>query len=353
MVNADINVWDEVNIKRSHQITDGYYYKVNQPKKGIDYFNIFYQNIRGLGKKARELLSHLHPDFPHVLCLTKHHLKDLQLEKVHIENYKSGVHYCRQLHIKKGGVAIFVHNSLGFSNTGIDHHCKEQDIEICALKLSFGTLNICVLTLYRAPSGNFSIFVLNLNTILQSLYTPMLHFIICGDININYLNDSVNKSKQGNLLLSYNLTGTINFPARVHNTSATTIDNIVIDASQFERYTVTPIINGVSDHNAQLLIISADYSHIPTLFFFLRRYNFREVLAFSPNSFHLGQFLMQSFQFVVFIFVVSLFTSSSHLFLGLPSDLVSAGAHSYTFFTMLLSGIRCTCPNQADLCALM
>jgi len=88
-------------------------------------------------------------------------------------------------------------------------------------------------------------------------------------------------------------------------------------------------------------------------FFFLRRYNFREVLAFSTNSFHLGRFLMQFLQFVSFIFVISLFTSSSHLFLGLPSDLVSAGDHSYTFFTMLLSGIRCTCPNQASLCALM
>jgi len=54
-------------------------------------------------------------------------------------------------------------------------------------------------------------------------------------------------------------------------------------------------------------------------FFLLRRYNFRKVLAFSTNSFHLGQFLMQSFQFVTFIFVISLFTSSSHLFLGLPS----------------------------------
>ena len=51
--------------------------------------------------------------------------------------------------------------------------------------------------------------------------------------------------------------------------------------------------------------------------------------------------------------VISHFTSSSHLFLGLPSDLVSAGDHSYTSFTMLQSGIRCTCPNQASLCALM
>ena len=88
-------------------------------------------------------------------------------------------------------------------------------------------------------------------------------------------------------------------------------------------------------------------------FFFLRRYNFGEVLAFSKNSFHLDQFLTQSFQLVILRFATSFFTSSSHLFLRLPSDLVNAGDHSYTLLTMLSSGIRCTCPNQANLCALM
>ena len=109
-------------------------------------FKIFHQNIRGLGKKA-ELLSHLHPDSPHVLCLTEHHLQYLQLEKVHIENYNLGAHYCRQL-CEKGGVAIFVHNSQCFSNIDIVKHCEEQDIEICALKLSLGTLNtyMCINT---------------------------------------------------------------------------------------------------------------------------------------------------------------------------------------------------------------
>ena len=72
--------------------------------------------------------------------------------------------------------------------------------------------------------------------------------------------------------------------------------------------------------------------NISTFVFFLRRYNFREVLAFSTSFFHLVRFLMQSFQFVIFILVISLFTSSSHLFLGLSNDLVSAGDHSYTFF---------------------
>ena len=87
------------------------------------------------------------------------------------------------------------------------------------------------------------------------------------------------------------------------------------------------------------------------LVFFLRRYKFREVLAFSTSVFHLVRSLMQSFQFVIFILVMSRFTSSSHLFFGLPSDLVGAGDHSYTFFYH--AGIRCSCPNQANLCALM
>ena len=37
-------------------------------------------------------------------------------------------------------------------------------------------------------------------------------------------------------------------------------------------------------------------------FFFFRRYNFREVLAFSTSFFHFVRFLMQSFQFVIFFF---------------------------------------------------
>jgi len=197
------------------------------------------------------------------MCLTEHHLKYLQLEKFHIANYNLGAHYCRQ-QCEKSGVAIFVHNSLGFTNIDIAQHCKEQDIEICALKLSFGTHNICILTLYRAPSGNFSTFLLQLNIILQSLCTPRLHFIICGDININYLKESGNKSQLDNLSLPYNLASIINFPTRVQNASATAIDNIFIDVTQFESYMITPIISGVSDHDAQLLTICTDYSYVPT-----------------------------------------------------------------------------------------
>ena len=123
-------------------------------------------------------------------------------------------------------------------------------------------MNTCVLSLYRTPSGNLSSFFLKLDTILQSVYKSKLHFIICGDRNINYLNERENKNQLDNLLLSYNLTSIINFLTRVQNTSATAVDNIFIDVSQLDSYMVTPIINGVSDHDTQLLTISTDYSHI-------------------------------------------------------------------------------------------
>jgi hypothetical protein len=50
---------------------------------------------------------------------------------------------------------------------------------------------------------------------------------------------------------------------RVQNTSATPIDSIFIDVSQFENYTVTPIINSVCGHDAQLLIIRTADPHVP------------------------------------------------------------------------------------------
>jgi len=122
--------------------------------------------------------------------------------------------------------------------------------------------HLCINTL-QSPFWKFCSFLLKLDTSLQSLYTPKLHFIICGDINISSLNENENKNQLDNLLLSCDLISIINLPTRVQNTSATVIDDIFIDVSQLESYTVTPVINGMSDHDAQLLIISTDYSHVP------------------------------------------------------------------------------------------
>jgi hypothetical protein len=50
-----------------------------------------------------------------------------------------------------------------------------------------------------------------------------------------------------------NLIDTVNFPTRIVKNSKTAIDNIYINKTR--NYTINPIINGLSDHDAQVIII--------------------------------------------------------------------------------------------------
>jgi hypothetical protein len=74
---------------------------------------------------------------------------------------------------------------------------------------------------------------------------------------------SEDKTHLDNILLSYNLISIINFPTRVQNAYSTAIDSIFIDVTQYESYTVTPITNGLSDHDAQFLKVCAEYTAVP------------------------------------------------------------------------------------------
>jgi hypothetical protein len=64
------------------------------------------------------------------------------------------------------------------------------------------------------------------------------------------------KKQLENLFLMHNLIGIVNFPTRVNYTSSSAIDNIFIDTSRFEDYSVIPFSNDLSDHDVQLLAIN-------------------------------------------------------------------------------------------------
>jgi hypothetical protein len=84
-------------------------------------------------------------------------MTQMDIDHIHIESFKLGAKYCRKT-LEKGGVSIFVHKTLKFANINLDNYCKDQDMEACALKLESTFSNICILSLYRAPSGNFDQF---------------------------------------------------------------------------------------------------------------------------------------------------------------------------------------------------
>ena len=86
----------------------------------------------------------------------------------------------------------------------------------------------------------------------------MQNILVFGDFNFNFATDTERKVRLISLLVSFNLDFTVKFPTRIQNNSITTIDYIFIDKSIFPNYSTFPIINGLSDHDAQFLILCND-----------------------------------------------------------------------------------------------
>jgi hypothetical protein len=82
-------------------------------------------------------------------------------------------------------------------------------------KLQSLSINVCIITVYRSPGGNFQFFLNGLESILNKVYKPGIHLKICGDININYLNESKEKQGLNNILNLYNLVSIIHFPTTI------------------------------------------------------------------------------------------------------------------------------------------
>jgi len=165
---------------------------------GKQTIKIFHQNITSLRYKMNELLCYLNSDPPHILCLTEHHLRHEELAILHAENYVLGSCYCRKLK-HKGGVCIFVHNSMKFTSLHVADYCIDQDCEVCAIHLNSADDKLCILTVYRSPLGNFNTFLTKFDLILHKFFNLNYNFILCGDLNVDYLLESQKNSTEQNL----------------------------------------------------------------------------------------------------------------------------------------------------------
>jgi hypothetical protein len=95
---------------------------------------------------------------------------------------------------------------------------------------------------------------------LKLLYKPKAEFLTCGDINTDYLVESNRKKQLASLLTTCNLSHIVNFTTRIQNDSSTAIDNTFVDNSRLKSSSTSPLINGLSDHDAQFLTINNIYA---------------------------------------------------------------------------------------------
>jgi len=88
---------------------------------------------------------------------------------------------------------MFIHKSLKFTTLNIDSFCLDRDFEVCAIHLNSFCDKLCVLAIYRSRLGKFTTFLSNFDLILNKFFNLKFNFIVCGDININYLVESLRK----------------------------------------------------------------------------------------------------------------------------------------------------------------
>jgi len=69
----------------------------------------------------------------------------------------------------------------------------EQYIETCVVKINLLAAMIYVICIYRSPTGNFIRFIRVIDTILNQLSKPNIEIILCGDMNIGYLDENCYK----------------------------------------------------------------------------------------------------------------------------------------------------------------
>jgi exonuclease III len=87
----------------------------------------------------------------------------------------------------------------------VEIYCKENYIEACAVRLHLPAYGICIIAIYRAPSGNLQQYFQNLDELLITVSDHTEDIVICGDTNINYFRDSYHKQQLDSLLASHGL----------------------------------------------------------------------------------------------------------------------------------------------------
>ena len=178
-------------------------------------------------------------------------------------------------------MCIFTQDNVHYTNINMDGYAKEQDIEICAVKLRISSHTIVIITVYRSPTGNIAYFLNNLEAALNQIYNNTVDIILCGDFNINYLNDSQNKQALNSQLTSYILYSVIDFPTRIRNNSNILIDNVFLNKYKNVSYSAYPLINSLSDHDAQVL----ELSDIIVPFDRNELYSYRKISTHTLNEF--------------------------------------------------------------------
>lgn len=145
------SMFESINIENICKYHDIISYNLSLPINCRDYLSIFHVNTRSLSKNYDKLISLLTslPKFPDILCLSAIWLKpdSAPLHDIPVLNIR---------HDGYGGVAVYVRDSI--PSTPLTEYCiSDENIELCTIKVTVGSITYIISSLYRPHSKHHQI----------------------------------------------------------------------------------------------------------------------------------------------------------------------------------------------------
>lgn len=173
---------------------------------------------------------------------------------VNYENYNVASAFYRQSESRGGSLILILKNIKAKERKDIVGLSVEGSIELSCVELEKHIV-VCV---YRPPRyQNFSCFETVTEDVLKVLSRSGKNIIVCGDFNVNLLENTLYSNRLLSLFKSFNLSNVFLEPTRITPTSATCLDNFFCNCG----FTKKQIINCLrSDHTGQFVSFPCKYN---------------------------------------------------------------------------------------------
>lgn len=215
-------------------------------------YKVMHLNIQGLNSKFEEfkiLLAQMDEIQVKmdVILLCETFINDYNAALFNLPGYN--LIYKNRKHMVKGGVAIYIRDTIQFKIRDDLSLFKEGEFESVFIETCDKHHPAIIGEIYRIPNTNAQLSLERFTTTLNKLEKVNKQVIIGTDQNFDYLkihSDTVT-SDLFDVCLSSNLIPTITKPTRVTHTSATLIDNLYVGHTNSNIHSGI-IYNRISDH---------------------------------------------------------------------------------------------------------
>ena len=221
--------------------------------------NLLHLNVRGIISKQSKLVRLLQD------CIGRHTIHVVTLNETWLT--KDNEHYLNipDYHVVKrnrmgkkgGGVCILIHKSLNYKEIDTINTLKFKHIEHICVEIKLHDKNVSVSSLYRPPNTNATEFNIEYEKYIKKLKSTKLDTVIGLDHNLDLLNMEKHKPTQEffNMNINNQLFPTITKPTRITSTTATLLDNLMVNLSLNQNYLSGILVDDMSDHLPCLLVL--------------------------------------------------------------------------------------------------